>query len=37
MKKLAYVVLGVIVGVDFIFNGMSILGIALDARQLASA
>jgi uncharacterized membrane protein HdeD (DUF308 family) len=30
------VVLGVIVGVDFIFNGMSILGIALDARQLAS-
>ena len=31
------VVLGVIVGVDFIFNGMSILGIALDARQLASA
>lgn len=31
------VALGVIVGVDFIFNGVSILGIALDARQLASA
>lgn len=30
------VVLGVVVGIDFIFNGMSILGMALDARQLAS-
>lgn len=30
------VVLGVVIGIDFIFNGMSILGMALDARQLAS-
>ena len=31
------VALGVIVGIDFIFSGMSILGIALDARQLAGS
>jgi uncharacterized membrane protein HdeD (DUF308 family) len=30
------VVLGVVVGIDFIFNGMSILGVALNARQLVS-
>jgi uncharacterized membrane protein HdeD (DUF308 family) len=30
------VVLGVVVGIDFIFNGMSILGMALNARQLVS-
>lgn len=31
------VALGVIVGIDFVFSGVSILGVALDARQLARA
>jgi len=32
----SYVALGVIVGINFVFSGMSILGMALNARQLVS-
>ncbi len=31
------VAIGVIVGINFVFSGMSILGVALDVRQLASS